>query len=66
MTKLGFVSAILEGYTFEQVIDFVSENGFSCVELACWPREKASRRYAAASRTGGRALGEISVRTGGY
>lgn len=64
--KLGFVSAILEGYTFEQVIDFASENGFSCVELACWPREKACRRYAGVSRTGGRALGEISVRTGGY
>lgn len=47
--KLGFVSAILEGYTFEQVIDFASENGFSCVELACWPREKACRRYAGVS-----------------
>ncbi|MDO4275164.1 MAG: sugar phosphate isomerase/epimerase [Eubacteriales bacterium] len=47
--KLGFVSAILEGYTFEEVIDFAWENGFSCVELACWPREEGGRRYAGVS-----------------
>ena len=44
--KLGFVSAILSDYTFEQVIDYASENGFECVELACWPKGKAERRYA--------------------
>ena len=31
--KLGFVSAILADYSFEQVIDYASENGFTCVEL---------------------------------
>lgn len=44
--KLGFVSAILDGQTFEQVVDFAGENGFSCVEMACWPIGKADRRYA--------------------
>jgi len=44
--KLGFLSAILPEYTFEQVIDFAAENGFSGVELACWPVGKAARRYA--------------------
>lgn len=44
--KLGFVSAILADLTFEQVIDFASENGFSCVEMMCWPVGKAERRYA--------------------
>ena len=44
--KLGFVSAILADYTFEEVIDFASEHGFSCVELACWPKGNVSRRYA--------------------
>lgn len=44
--KLGFVSAILPDLTFEQVIDFASENGFSCVEMMCWPVGKAERRYA--------------------
>lgn len=44
--KLGFVSAILEEYSFEQVVDFASENGIACVEMACWPKGKAERRYA--------------------
>ncbi|MBU7591271.1 sugar phosphate isomerase/epimerase family protein [Metabacillus halosaccharovorans] len=44
--KLGFNSAILDGCTFEEVIDYASENGFSCVELCAWPRGKAVRKYA--------------------
>ena len=44
--KLGFVSAILEDKSFEEVIDFASDNGFGCVELLCWPKGKAERRYA--------------------
>ena len=44
--KLGFLSSILPEYTFEEVIDFAAENGFACVELACWPAGKAERRYA--------------------
>lgn len=45
MMKLGFVSAILPDYTFEQVVDYASEVGFSCVEMCCWPVGKATRRY---------------------
>ncbi len=44
--KLGFLSSIVPEFTFEQVIDFAAEHGFKCVELASWPVEKASRRYA--------------------
>ncbi|MGL5435671.1 MAG: sugar phosphate isomerase/epimerase family protein [Lachnospiraceae bacterium] len=44
--KLGFVSAILDTYTFEEMIDFASEQGFKCVEVACWPKGNAERRYA--------------------
>ena len=44
--KLGFVSAILPEYSFEQVIDLACGNGFTCVELMCWPVGKAERRYA--------------------
>lgn len=44
--KLGFLTAILPEYSFEQVVDFASENGFACLEVACWPRGKAERRYA--------------------
>ena len=47
--KLGFVSAILDTYTFEEMIDFASEQGFRCVEVACWPKGKAERRYAGVS-----------------
>jgi sugar phosphate isomerase/epimerase len=46
MLKLGFVSAILADLSFDEVITFASDNGFSCVELMCWPLGKADRRYA--------------------
>ncbi|NLG41165.1 MAG: sugar phosphate isomerase/epimerase, partial [Chloroflexi bacterium] len=35
--KLGFVSAILDGWTFEDVIDIAADFGYDCVEVACWP-----------------------------
>ena len=47
--KLGFVSAILDGWNFEETIDIASKMGFACVEVACWPRGKAERRYAGVS-----------------
>lgn len=47
--KMGFVSAILEQYNFEKMIDTASELGFECVEVACWPCGKAERRYAGVS-----------------
>lgn len=47
--KLGFITSILEQYSFEQMMDFASDAGFSCVEVACWPAGKAERRYAGVS-----------------
>lgn len=47
--KLGFVSAILDGWTFEEMMDTAQEMGFQCVEVACWPCGKAERRYAGVS-----------------
>ncbi len=44
--KLGFVSAILPDLSLDKVVTFASEEGFSCVELMCWPKGKAERRYA--------------------
>lgn len=46
MIKLGFVSAILADQTFEKVISFAGQTGYSCVEIMCWPVGKAERRYA--------------------
>lgn len=44
--KLGFVSAILPDLSLEEVLSFAQANGFSCVEIMCWPKGKAERRYA--------------------
>lgn len=47
--KLGFVSAIMADNTLEEVIKFAGRQGYQCVEVACWPKEKAERRYAGVS-----------------
>ena len=47
--KLGIVSAIYDGFSFEEMIDNVAANGYDCVEVACWPQGKAERRYAGVS-----------------
>ncbi len=47
--KLGFVSAILDTWTYEEMMDFAADHGFECVEVACWPQGKAERRYAGVS-----------------
>ena len=44
--NLGFVSAILPEQTLEEVVQFAAETGYDCVELMCWPKGKAERRYA--------------------
>jgi sugar phosphate isomerase/epimerase len=62
MYKLGFVSAIFGDRDFEYCIDFASENGFDCVELMCWPRGKADRRYAGVTHIDVDDLNEDQVR----
>lgn len=44
--KLGFFTAALPGNTLEQAAKWGAESGFQAIEIACWPFEKASRRYA--------------------
>jgi len=44
--ELGFVSAILPEQSLEQVLHFAADEGFDCVEVMCWPRGRAERRYA--------------------
>jgi sugar phosphate isomerase/epimerase len=44
--QLGFVSAILPDLTLREVTAFAAQEGFRCVELMCWPKGKAERRYA--------------------
>jgi sugar phosphate isomerase/epimerase len=44
--QLGFVSAILPDLRLEEVLAFANAERFACVELMCWPKGKAERRYA--------------------
>ena len=44
--QLGFVSAILPDLSLKEVVEFAAENGFATLELMCWPKGKAERRYA--------------------
>jgi len=44
--QLGFVTAILADRSLEQVTKFAAAAGFECLEIMCWPRGKAERRYA--------------------
>jgi len=47
--KLGFITAICDGMSFEEVVDFAAEQGLECLEVACWPQGDAQRRYAGVS-----------------
>jgi sugar phosphate isomerase/epimerase len=44
--KLGLVSAILPELDLKDVLRTAKEHGYDCVELMCWPKGKADRRYA--------------------
>ena len=43
--QLGFVSAILADWNLADIMKFAADEGFSCVELMCWPSGGADRRY---------------------
>lgn len=49
MIKFGLLTAILDGWSFEEAVDIAAKMGFSCLEVACWPAGKAERRYAGVS-----------------
>jgi sugar phosphate isomerase/epimerase len=44
--KLGFLTAALPGSSLEECAKWGAESGFNAIEIACWPYEKAARRYA--------------------
>jgi len=44
--KLGFFTAILPELSFNELMDFASQNQFTCLEVACWPAGKAERKFA--------------------
>ena len=60
--KLGFVSAIMSESSFKEVIDVAADIGYECIEVACWPQEKATRRYAGVSHIDINNLNEDDIR----
>ena len=44
--KLGFVTAILPDLSLQEVAEFAAATGYGCIEVMCWPKGKAERRYA--------------------
>jgi len=44
--KLGFASAIVPDLSYREMMEFASQEGFECIEVMCWPKGKAERRYA--------------------
>ena len=60
--KLGFVSAILPDLELGEVLDFAAQVGYDCVELMCWPKGKAERRYAGVTHIDVTALDEDQLR----
>ena len=43
----------MEQDSYEEMMDTAAELGFECVEVACWPKGKAERRYAGVSHIDG-------------
>ena len=44
--KLGLMTAILPDVSLEWILRFASQEEFACIEVMCWPRGRAERRYA--------------------
>ena len=59
--KLGFVSAIVADQDFEQTVDLAAELGYDSVEMLCWPKGKAERRYAGVTHIDVNGLGPSEI-----
>ncbi len=46
MMKLGLHTAILADLNYEEMVDYVAGAGFQSLEVCCWPKGRADRRYA--------------------
>ena len=44
--KLGFVTAILPDLDLSEVVQFAAAEDYTALEIMCWPKGKAERRYA--------------------
>jgi sugar phosphate isomerase/epimerase len=44
--QLGFVTAILPDLDLTSIVQFAAETGYDCIEVMCWPKGPADRRYS--------------------
>ena len=59
--KLGLLTAAFPDTPLTEVADWAAANGFSTLEVACWPRaEGADRRYAGVSHIDCANLGDVA------
>ena len=49
MIHFGLLTAILDGWTFEEAVDAAAEMGFKCLEVACWQARSPRSRVKAFS-----------------
>ncbi len=59
--QLGFVSAIVPDLALDEVLGFAGETGYDCVELMCWPKGAAERRYAGVTHIDVNALDDAAI-----
>jgi len=60
--KLGLFTAAFPNDSLEQVAMWSAENGFQAIEVACWPRQKATRRYAGVTHIDANELDEAKAK----
>jgi len=59
--KLGFFTACFSNLGLQDLIKWGSKEGFQMIEVACWPRGEAERRYAGVSHIDVENLNEEKV-----
>src|SRR4051794_9079181 len=70
--QVGFVSAILGDQSLDTVLEIAAKLGYECVEVMCWPKGRAERRYAGVTHidvtafdaTAAEAIHALTTRTG--
>ena len=60
---LGFVSAIVPELSVEEVFSLASELSYDCIELMCWPKGMATRRYAGVTHVDVQSLDSEGAKT---
>ena len=59
--QIGFVTAILPELSLEEILSFAANEGFRCVEVMCWPKGEAERRYAGVTHLDVTSFGQSEV-----